>query len=182
MNSYHLKLNLPVRFDPVFPKNPTLISEYNIELINKELIEFLLNLKLCIYYSEVFYLSPSTQSKHDPHLDRTEFDNHAKINFVYSDTDALMNWYIVKEEFKNDIKECITTTGSHYLEIDEAKCDLVHSAYIGKPSLINVGQFHGVSTVESPRFCFSFVLGHLSDGALVNWDDALILFKDYYQP
>lgn len=180
MNRYHQKLNIPVMFYPQFPSNPiTAVLPYNKSQINQELIDWLSIMSVGIKHCEVFYLSPDSQSNHVIHLDGQHFDNHAKLNFAYCDTTAVMNWFTLKEDVVLETK--VTPIGTKYIEALEDQCILVHQAIIGRPSLINAGQLHSVSTVVSPRYCFSFVLSDINTNKYLIWDNAVEIFKDYIE-
>jgi len=180
MNRYHHRLNIPVTFQPEFPKNTNAaVLPYTKNQINKELINWLLNISVGIKHCEVFYLSPDSQSNHVIHLDGESFDDHVKLNFAYCETEELMNWFIPKENAILISKK--TPIDTTYIETNEDQCILVHQAIIGQPSLVNVGQLHNISDVKSPRYCFSFVLSKLETNKRLTWDDAVEIFKDYIE-
>jgi hypothetical protein len=97
------------------------------------------------------------------------------MNFVYSDTPSTMNWF----EYKNaDLLENFTTPiGTGYITTPRDNCELVYSAEVGQPSLVNTGMLHDISPVAGPRWCFSFPLWQHEQR--LTWDRAVDIFKDY---
>ena len=179
-NTYHHQLNIPVKFLPVFPDDAPVISMYDKSLINKEFIDWLASLQIEIGKAELFHLKANPINEGDYnklpiHLDDDNFDNHVKINFVYCDTPSKMNWFVCKDASK--LKCLKTPTGTDYILAEEEDCELVFSAQVGQPSLVNVGMLHSISAVESERHCFSFPL--IKDGKPLCWEQAKEIFKEY---
>lgn len=177
-NTYHHYLKIPVGFIPVFPDGSQVISSYDKKLITKEFRDWIESLGLAIGSSEVFHIRPNDAGHldHIPiHNDATEFNNHVKINFVYSDTASTMNWYTYKD---TDLLETLTTPiGTGYITTPRDNCKLVYSAEVGRPSLVNTGMLHDVSPVTSTRYCFSFPL--LQNGQRLIWENAVNIFQEY---
>jgi hypothetical protein len=97
-----------------------------------------------------------------------------------------MNWYEIKsgKHPKKFIPPADSTYGATSLECATEDCDLVYSAQVGQPGLVNASVFHNVSTVLSKRHCYSFVLikkgtNPLYPSSRVTWEDAVKIFKDY---
>ena len=179
-NVYHHRLDIPVKFVPVFPKNAPIISNYDIKLINKELFDWLQSLNIVAVAAEIFHQIPNSDQTSTPiHVDAGGFDDRVKLNFVYTNyTDSfsnMMNWYICKDESK--LKPFTTSIGSGSTLVNEEDCELVYSAQLGTPSLINAGILHGVSNVTSERYCFSLTLTESKQ--FLKWDRAIEIFKDY---
>jgi hypothetical protein len=178
MNTYHHYLKIPVTFTPVFPDGRQVIAAYDKTLISSELLNWLGSLNIGIGGAEVFHLRPydADHLDHLPiHTDSSNFDNHVKMNFVYSDTRSTMNWF----EYKNaDLLENFTTPiGTGYITTPRDNCELVYSAEVGQPSLVNTGMLHDISPVAGPRWCFSFPLWQHEQR--LTWDRAVDIFKDY---
>jgi hypothetical protein len=178
MNTYHHYLKIPVKFTPVFDAGATFISGYDKTLINQELVEWISSLGLTIGGAEVFHLEPNDPNYPNClpiHSDSSEFDDHVKMNFVYSDSAATMNWYEYKDA---DLLETLTTPiGTGYVTTSRDNCELVYSAEVGKPSLVNTGMLHDISPIASTRWCFSFPLW--KNGRRLTWDLAVEIFKDF---
>ena len=179
-NIYHHRLDIPVKFVPVFPENATIISNYDIRLINKELVDWLQSLNVVAVAAEIFHQIPDSDQTSTPiHVDAGGFDDRVKLNFVYTDyadpSCNMMNWYVCKDPSK--LKPFTTSIGSGATLVNEEDCELVYSAQLGMPSLINAGILHGVSTVTSERYCFSLTLTESKQ--FLKWDRAVVIFKDY---
>ena len=153
---------------------------YDKSLINKELIDWLSSLQIKIGKAELFHLksNPANEGEYNKlpiHLDDEDFDNHVKINFVYCNTPSKMNWFVCKDPSK--LKCLKTPTGTDYILAEEEDCELLYSAQVGQPSLVNVGMLHNISAVDSERYCFSFPL--IKDNKPLCWNQAEEIFKDY---
>jgi hypothetical protein len=176
MNRYHHYLKIPVEFIPVFDTSAPFISGYDKSY--QELVDWIDGLGLTIGGAEVFHLEPNDLSYPNClpiHTDSSAFDNHVKINFVYSDIASTMNWYEYKDP---TLLETLTTPiGTGYITTTKANCELVYSAEVGQPSLVNTGMLHDISPVTSTRYCFSFPIW--KNGQRLTWDRAMDIFKDY---
>jgi hypothetical protein len=187
-NNYHRYLNIPVEFKPVFPTDTNFIDQmhgpskhigrYDMSMVNNEFKEWLATLNLNIRYSEIFHLVPGKYVEHAIHIDGTEFDRHVKLNFVYCDSPSYMNWYTLKK--RKSLSSRLTPAGTNFLSAHDDDVDLVYSVQVGKPSLVNVGVLHNISTgIQTPRCCFSFLIGYIDSNSIVTWDNAIEIFKDY---
>ena len=178
MNRYHHYLKIPVKFTPVFDSGAPFISGYDKTLIDQELVEWIDGLGLTIGGAEVFHLEPNDTNYPDClpiHSDSDEFDDHVKMNFVYSDTASTMNWYEYKDPTLLETQ--YTPIGTGYVTTDKDNCDLVYSAEVGQPSLVNTGMLHDISPVTSTRYCFSFPLW--KNGRRLTWNDAVNVFENF---
>ncbi len=173
-NRYHLPLKVPAQFSPRFPSNPPPIAEYEITWIDKSLHDWLLIYDFVISHAEVFFRHPEDNDSGPIHVDGNNFDDHVKINYVYSEKPSLMNWYLPKKGQPPESRK--TEIGTDYLFSKPENCSLIFSAQIGQPSLINSGLLHNISPVLSPRFCFSFVLANVKTTTLISWDEAVKAF------
>jgi hypothetical protein len=160
------KVDLDIGF-PNILRNPkyfkTLIVEENsiahFKLANSVLIpEYLTwldSLNLEIKLAELFYCGAGAEIF--VHSDEIKTPNCCKMNWAYCDSDVAMDWYTVTpgvelEHQDNDI-------GGYCLRCDPQHYSLYKSAVIGTPSLVNVGDLHGVkNTSNDPWWCVSVVL------------------------
>jgi hypothetical protein len=176
-NQFHYTLDIPINFEPVFLEaDENQHVKYDIDLVTSDLKNWLYSLGLKIVYGEQFLLTNtigamSTWPLHidDPHI-------FVKLNYVYSDTDADMEWYELKPG--HNLLSSITSVGTNYTWAKKDSCNLIYSAKVQKPSLVNVSILHSVAEVSSPRYCFSFVMVKL-DGSHISWEEAEMIFKDY---
>lgn len=180
-NIYHGLLNIPITFNPIFPKEPPrYITPYNISLNEKELVSWLASLNLKIKKVLLFYMDPERVDVGTPHVDSNEpYDNQVKINFVYSTHPSIMRWYQPKEGVDLRIYKEQTMLANPYLGANADDLEVVHTAQIGTPSLVNVGQWHDISHVTAPRYCFSCILAHSDQYKTLYWDEAVVIFKNY---
>lgn len=180
-NIYHGILNIPVEFTPIFPKEPPrYITPYALSLNDKALVDWLSRLNLKVKKILLFYMDPERVEVGTPHVDSNVlYDNQVKINFVYSTAPSIMRWYQPKQGVDVRIQTEQTMLAHPYLGANADDIEIVHTAQIGTPSLVNVGQLHDIANVTAPRYCFSFILEHKKQHTLLNWDEAVIIFKDY---
>jgi hypothetical protein len=157
----------------VEPNRTRTISAYDQSLIDQELIDWLASLGVGIQHAETFLIRRGNNL--GIHLDTDQFDDHVKLNFVYTTCDAVMNWYSVRDMAL--LETHTTPLGTQYITAKEHNCDLVFSAKVGQPSLINAGVLHSISHCTADRWCFSFVLH--KDNHLIAWDQAEAIFRDY---
>lgn len=180
MNLYHYHLNTPIKFVPNFFKNGEFRNPYPNELINLEFADWLKSLGVRLTCGEQLLLKPDGISKYNIHVDGTMLRRFIKMNFVYCDTPHYMNWYKIKPG--KELQTIIPPVGLPYSECLPEDCDLVYTATVGKPSLVNVMELHDVSQVKSERYCFSFLLFKLSETPTpLTWADAEEIFKDYLE-
>ena len=175
-NEYHYKLNIPVEFKPSIIEDSNFRCHYPIELINQEFKDWLKSFNIGIFLPEQFLLDPNNVSKHIIHKDGAYLFNFIKLNFVFCDTPSTMNWYKLLPG--KELKNVNSSGGTPYLISNADDTELVYSAQVGQPSLVNVSHLHDVSTVQSKRYCFSFVLTKLKDGEPIRGDQAFLSWQE----
>jgi hypothetical protein len=176
-NQYHYSLKLPVGFDPIYqPPNEFQHNPYPIELLPKEYIDWFANLNIKIIGGEQFFLDPNARRTYYIHIDNPANQNHVKINYVFCDKDYHMNWYALKPNCESTT--AITKIGTTYKWAKTEDCELLHSAIIGQPSLINASILHTVEPVDTIRYCFSFTLANMLNEN-ISWQQAVELFNPY---
>lgn len=187
MNKYCLNLNLPVNLD--FPSDlpdPTIKDRwttsnggrhmpYGLSQMNKDFLEFIESLGLFVHFGEYFYTAPNTCLR--PHTDTIEITDVVKLNWMRGGSDSAMEWYKLKPNKtlqKSKTKINSTFSGSRIEDVD-----LVYSASVGTPSLVNVGQIHGVVNFNEPRHVVCAVLGKRRFDLRLEWDEAIKIFQKY---
>lgn len=175
---YHYYLDIPVKFNP----HPIDMEGghhrlYPLDRIEPQFNEWFLERGVRIGHGEQFELDPSGIQKHIIHTDDFGESPIVKLNYVYCDTPHLMNWYKLKPEV--NLSTAYSPAGTPYGVCDPAECDLVYSAQVGTPSLVNVMALHDVSAVTSNRVCYSLVLIHSHKPVKLTWDEATEIFQDY---
>lgn len=179
VNQYHYRLNLPIAFEPVYLEpNPSQHNIYSIDLIPKDFKDFLAGLKINIMFGEQFLLDPNKRATYYAHIDDPTAIDHVKMNYVYCDDPHTMNWYRLKDGKQSTL--ATTTIGTSYSWAEKHDCDIVYSASVGTPSIVNVTVLHDVSPVTAIRYCFSLTLSHLDNPSKkLTWAEAEVLLKDY---
>lgn len=145
--------------------------------LDAKLVTFLKSMDIKISHAEAFYILPG---KSMPiHVDSDVMDNHCKLNFVYGAPGSLMQWW--KPLTINDpLPYQLTTIGTRYLKFEKDQCELVWTAQVGRPSIVNTGQPHNViNSTDKPRKALSLVLYDLTKSQMLDWDDAIEKFKQY---
>lgn len=128
---------------------------------------------------EIFY-TPAKQSM-PIHSDGYQpFIDFVKINYVYGSPDSTMDWFSVPEG--TQIERGLNEHNRAYSVPDPAICKKEFSAPIKTPSLVNVGQLHGVDNTNSTsgRWCFCLVpLNPSKTPSRLEFIDSLEIFKEY---
>ena len=189
MNRYCINLKLPVNLD--FPQHDYDISatgvkdrwatsigrhtDYELSRMNKDFLEFIESVGLFVHFGEYFYTAPHSVLR--PHTDTIHITDVVKLNWMRGGRDSVMEWYEL-----NPNKSLLTSrtklnkpfSGARRQDV---KC--VHSAHIGTPSLVNVGQLHGVVNYHEPRHVVCAVLGKRQFDQRLEWDEAIKIFQKY---
>ena len=181
INTYHKYLNLPFNIDPLsdFTQQGDKALHYYINDSSFTFMkEWLNNLELKLFLTEVFYTPPF--GKIPIHTDHASYTNHAKINITWGPDEGVTQWWksdkVIKKYLKG-IGESTTETHRN-LWAEEKDCELLYEANTNRPSLVNVGVLHGTNNPTSQgRWTLCFV--PKKDGEYIHWDSALKIFKNY---
>jgi hypothetical protein len=139
-----------------------------------ELISFLKKLNLKAGMCEVFRRTYEPFS--NIHLDNKSFDDHCKLIIVDGSDSSSMVWWKLKPDC--NIQIGTTVVGSTYCWANKNDCIEVARITTMKPLLANVGQFHNVIDVFTPRTAWTFNLLK-EDGSLLFIDEAIEIFSDF---
>lgn len=185
-NTFEKKLNIGFDID-TYPIRK-IQSEYtelskgrafsvDISIIDTQIINFLKTLNLSIRHAEAFYTPPGRFTS--IHVDGNYFDNHVKLNWVYGAPGAKMHWYVLKENVEPEIYNTVIDTKALFFKKENV--DLVWSADIGLPSLVNVGGPHNIenNTTEG-RWCLSLVLWDDVKNQRLDWYDSIKIFAQFF--
>lgn len=178
---YHRYLQLP--FQPAFRRYdndiPSLRENHHVRIqprhIDPRLVEWLEELGLFVLLAEYFYTAPNKVLR--AHCDTTQLSNLIKINWMFGGEDSWMDWYELKPGCPLPQYETIIQTKFSMPNVEDVI--LTESFKIGKPSLINVGQIHGVRNGKQPRYVYSFVIGVIATQQRLEWDQAKEIFAKY---
>lgn len=179
MNRFHANLDIPV--DYTFPQVviPDLRFHYHSSLSNPDvcsnLLTWLATLKLYVHHSEFFYTPPGRTL--EPHIDGETINNKVKLNWMSGGQGSCMQWFELKPG--KNLEKGYTVIGTPYSKMKRSDIVLKHEAAIGTPSLVNVGQIHAIQNRDEPRYVASYLLGDKATKQILQWDQAINIFKDY---
>jgi hypothetical protein len=178
---YHRYLQLP--FHPIFrnyeSEIPNKKENHHVRIIKQHLDPRLVNWMdahgLYVIASEYFYTAPDKTLS--AHCDTLTLSNVVKMNWMYGGDDSLMDWYEMKPDKPLPQYQTIINTKFSIPAVNDIV--LKQSFKIGKPSLINVGQVHGVRNGKHPRYVYSLVIGVTATQQRLEWDQAKEIFAKY---
>lgn len=115
------------------------------------------------------------------HLDGHSFGNVAKINWVISTHDHLMNWYTIKDN--TSLIPSVRNSENNlpnrsYVNFEKNQVEFLDSAIIGYPSLVNVGLPHNISNLGGIRRCLTVMLFD-RDEQTVTMENAIDIFNKF---
>ena len=149
-----------------------------VEDLVDEFIEWVDRHNLKIRYSEIFYSAPD--SGIFLHCDEVDPADSCKINWIYDQGETYMNWYMPHPGI--ELTKQDNSIGGLYWDCDRDQCELVHSARVGKPSLINVSVLHDIKNpTKHPRWAVSIVLQEKTEAKRLTWHTAIKLFEPYFK-
>ena len=198
MNNYHRYLNLPValgctvkelcernniHFDvsKFGTQQPFGHARIYREKLPPDFLAWFNSIGVQLRVVEFFVIAPHSVLL--PHSDALDYTNNiVKLNIVDGSERATMDWYTVNNPAL--VTEMTTVVGTKYSMTLPTNLQPVFSIPITKPSLLNVGAFHGVTNyTDQERWCLSLSLSYINkdndDTTRILWDDALEIFKPY---
>lgn len=125
------------------------------------------------YAGEYFYTPPGGQVP--LHTDKHEINDYVKLNWMVGGDASLMNWYELKP---GKTLHPPAYTGLHGAYAGAAPEDvvLVHSARIGKPSLVNVGRLHELINGPEASHVYCVYVDDPRTGKRISWSEASTMF------
>lgn len=177
MNFYNLNFSISPLIDSIDPFLLPKVRHTRLSLntINPEIIELFSKLSLNIVLAEVFYSIPHLFS--EIHTDNTGGDIN-KINWIYGGDNCSMNWYSIKTT--NNKKDFVKTPiDTRYTEYHPDEVNIIESAVLTSPSLVNVGIPHNIKNQNEHRWCISLVYKFKYSSRRPTMVESLNLFKDY---
>jgi hypothetical protein len=129
-------------------------TKVDLNLINADLKKLLKDCNIYVGYIESFYSKP--HNVQPIHTDN-EGGDYVKLNYVYGGTGSLMHWYKMKSNVIPN-KVGLTKIKNPYIPWRPSDVELIESAVVGFPSLIQVGCPHNVTNAKEHRLCISLVL------------------------
>jgi hypothetical protein len=143
------------------------------ELISTELLDLITRLELVAVNSLVIFY-PSNIKNSSIHIDDHDVYDQTNLNLVVNASSSSVNWYLPIEGYNGVLS--INMALKRDYEID--KMNLVESAIIEGPCIIQGGIPHNVSNLTGQRWCVSVKL-KTTDMQHLNWKDALIKFDKF---
>jgi len=168
-----LTINAPVLQSsfqlPVF-NEPKHLRPDTASLLSEEIIEFFLS-KDIIVGSELFFVPPFINS--NIHAD--DVGDIIKFNWIFGGSGSAMQWWKPKVE-----KPVVYTEHkSPTIRYATNEVDLLHSAVIKQPSMVQVGIPHNVKNKAENRWCVSVIPLFKITRQRLTWADGIQLFSDY---
>lgn len=178
VNRYHLALKLPVSLTfPDYPV-PNTSKHYHTRFHKADMDEafkkWLYLRGVYVVAGEYFYTPPRRTL--EPHSDSVYIDDAVKLNWMKEGGGSVMEWYDLKPG--SSLKIGTTSINTHYSYAPREDLIRVHTATIGTPSLVNIGQIHAIQNGNFPRYVACVVLGDLQTNKRLQWDRARKIFED----
>lgn len=178
-----LELGFEIDLTPLFEiqKNYSKVdrvSVITVDTIDLNLSTFLETLGLRVYHAEVFHTPANGDIKIHSDTGRSDI-NWSKINWVFGDSGHKTIWWKVKDPNK-EIQMRPLHNGPDYTFYDDNDCEMVHEEEITNSWLFNAGIPHSVvnSTSES-RWTLSYTIFNRQKNSILEYKDALEIFKNY---
>ena len=142
-------------------------------VLHPDFKEFLKSKNVYAHHVEAFYSPPNFEQP--IHIDDQGGD-YTKINFVWGGTDSIMHWYTPKEGLTIEPK--VTPIDTKYFGFEKDEVNLLESAVVHSPSLIQVGIPHNITNPNEHRLCVSVVICH-NDESRITMQEASSIFSEY---
>jgi hypothetical protein len=188
--NYFQHLKLPFEFDlSNIAKFDVETSTFNYKILDKTLVDKrIINLLemhgLFVLNVDIFYTPPGGVLR--PHIDLDKLSNFCKINFCYGAHGSRMYWYTLQNGYtlqldlnNNGYYAPTPGTVATHILIPRQMCVSAASTMIGTPTLVNVGQPHGVINYSKEgRWCLCITCVN-KQGCIVEFDEARDKLKEY---
>ena len=152
------------------------------EYINPDMVKLLAEIGIDVYYCELFYSPPSffSQIHIDANAVRSDF---TKINWVFGGKDSVMNWYKPKHDTDRPV-EYIPANKLPYKSYQQQEVDLLYSANLKTPSVVQVGIPHNITNFSEDRYCISLALASINNNEIYRptMEESLTLLSKYLAP
>lgn len=179
MNKLAVSLNLP----NILLNNVNLTSykfyfvlnnNHYYRFLNKSVLETIYKLGIEIPAIEFFYKNKNNVGK-GAHIDDLLCKDFVKLNWVYGDEHAFMEWREPLNCFEG--YQSTNFAGYKYLYFPPEFTETVKSLKIKSPSLVQVGIPHTITNIVEDRWAISFTLKY--NGNFITMYQAIDLFKNY---
>jgi hypothetical protein len=194
MNQYHYYLDFPVKIEKptVFEIDHSVAKHESLSVDLPEarpLIEFLAQFFPAVECKQLEYLyTPPNGGKILIHSDsdsRIGLDNMTKINITWGPEQGVVRWWECSTYNNMNLdpgtSEYGDTDKTHTIFVaDEKDSTKVYEATTNKLSLLNTGVFHSTYNPGSEgRYTLCFILFYKDSDQMIEWNDAVEIFKEY---
>jgi len=146
--------------------------------LNPLLISILKSVNLCISYSESFRSKPHYDQL--IHTDDVGGD-YVKLNWAYGGANSTMSWYKINPETPQPDIRGTKELGTPYLLWDNDQVELIETATVGFPSIVQVGCPHNVTNYEEERLCISLLIRDITTRKRSTMEQACERLSSYIQ-
>lgn len=183
MNKYHayLTIDAPFTFPSFDIPDPTINYHFKINrsMLANEFVEWIYERDLVLRdgdsAGEYFYTPPNGSVP--MHTDKHEINDYTKLNWLVGGESSVMNWYELKPGKTLSSYEQ-TNLKTSYAFARPEDVDLVYSARIGTPSLVNVGRLHSLTNGPEASHVYCVYVDDPQTGKRLSWNQALHFFVD----
>jgi hypothetical protein len=187
LNNYcnQLKFNFDLDLTPLYniQKEYTKtdrVSVLNVDEIDNNLASFLQNLDLKICHAEVFHTPAFGEIKIHSDTGRSDI-TWTKINWVFGPSGHRTRWWRIKDPNK-EIQMRPLHNGPDYIFYEDEDCELAYEKEITGGWLFNAGIPHSVwNPTDQSRWTLSYTLYDLKQDRILEYNDALEIFKNYLE-
>ena len=169
MDIFNLDLTLPVDFlHPEFNPKKIFTAHSTVDIsttIHKQAIELLLDHNITITSVELFYRRPNPNYG-IVHVDNEGYSDRLNINWVIGGDDSVMGWFAPVND--NPGYVTVGDTGAPPRRWDFKDVELIHSAEIKQPSLIQSAVPHAILNTKKQRWCVCANIRDVTTQAVVN--------------
>lgn len=145
--------------------------------ISKEAIDFFNDHGISITSVELFYRRPSPQWG-IVHIDNDGSFDRLNINFVIGGDDSVMGWF--KTKTLDAGYTTVGDTGAVPRRYHSSEVELIHTASIKQPSLIQGGVPHAILNTKKQRWCVCANIRDSKTQHVVTWDLARDRLEKYF--
>jgi len=178
MNIFSQDLNLPVPFlhqnfdcKKIFIAHSIVNTETTLD---KSTLDFFRDYGINITSVELFYRRPHPKYG-IVHVDNVGYSDRLNLNYVVGGEDSVMSWF-------KPLKEGYTTTGDtgatpmryHFEDVE-----LIHSAEIKQPSMIQSAVPHAILNQKKPRWCICANIRDIKTRDVITMQDGIDRLKEY---
>jgi hypothetical protein len=146
------------------------------DLLSNEVRQFFNDHEQNIFLCEVFYRLPGGKGR--IHIDTGNGGDYSKINWVFGGGESYMHWYTPKDGYQNK-EQLISPIATSFVSYEPSEVNLMYSAQLSKPSIVQVGVPHNVINGDQERFAVCMVFFDRRTRLRPTLTEARDIFKNY---